>query len=50
VRLRGGGADRLVCSARPAGDVVFVDESDRLSPGCENARILLTGRPRYPYP
>jgi hypothetical protein len=48
VRVRGG-VDRVVCGS-PARDVLFADPSDRLSPSCQEARILLTGRPRYPYP
>jgi hypothetical protein len=51
VRVRGGGVDRVRCrpNADP-GDTLFVDATDRLSPSCKNARVLLTGRPRYPYP
>jgi hypothetical protein len=49
VRVRGGGADHVICA--PGGkDVLFVDRSDRLDPDCHSARVLLTERPRYPYP
>jgi hypothetical protein len=51
VRVRGGDVDRVRCPTHPdPGDALFVDRSDRLSPSCENARVLFTGRPRYPYP
>jgi RTX calcium-binding nonapeptide repeat (4 copies) len=50
VRLRGGGTDRVVCGDPPARDVLFVDHTDRVSPSCKTTRVLLTGRPRYPYP
>lgn len=51
VRVRGGGVDRVYCrpNADP-GDTLFVDRSDHLSPSCESATVLFTGRPRYPYP
>ena len=53
VRVRGGGKDTVDCSSFPLPDpedVLFVDRSDRLSPGCEDATVLYTGRPRYDYP
>ena len=51
VRVRGGGIDRVRCSKQPGtSDVLFVDRADRLTPGCKNAIVLLTERPRYPYP
>ena len=51
VRIRGGGIDRVLC-VRPfdRDDTLFVDRADFVSPTCKNTRILLTGRPRYPYP
>ena len=48
VRVRGGGSDRVGC-ASSALDVVFADRSDRLE-DCEDATVLYTERPRYPYP
>lgn len=49
VRVRGGGVDRVDCGRHAdPGDALFVDRSDRLSPSCQNARVLFTGRPRYP--
>ena len=51
VRVRGGGADHVNCLGfLDADDVLFVDRSDHISPGCKNAIVLLTERPRYPYP
>jgi hypothetical protein len=51
VRVRGGGVDRVDCGRHAdPGDALFVDRSDRLSPSCKSARVLLTERPRYPYP
>ena len=50
VRLRNGGADHVICSTSATDDVLFVDRTDRLSPSCENATVLFTERPRYPYP
>jgi hypothetical protein len=57
VRLRGGGTDRVACT-RTFNDpkklqfdaVLFVDRSDRVDPHCRGVRVLLTERPRYPYP
>ena len=48
VRLRGGGADRVDCGDLTAGDLLYVDRSDRIDPDCAGTRILLTERPRYP--
>ncbi len=53
VRVRGGGVDRIKCERflpPDPGDVLFVDRSDRVSPGCKTATVLYTERPRYPYP
>ena len=51
VRVRGGGIDRVHCRRQAdPGDALFVDRTDRLTPGCEDARVLYTERPRYPYP
>ena len=53
LRVRGGGKDTVDCSSFPLPDpedVLFVDRSDRLSPGCEDATVLYTARPRYHYP
>ena len=53
VRVRGGGGvDHVHCPAHPDPDdaLFFVDRTDRLSPSCEEATVLYTKRPRYPYP
>jgi hypothetical protein len=50
VRVRGGGSDIVLCYFPDPGDVLFVDRTDRLGPGCKDATVLNTGRPRYPYP
>ena len=53
VRVRGGGVDRVDCPRRPslpARNVLFVDASDRLRPELQEALVLYTERPRYPYP
>jgi hypothetical protein len=51
VRVRGGGVDRVDCGKRgSSADTLFVDRTDRLSPSCQDATVLYTGRPRYPYP
>jgi hypothetical protein len=51
VRVRGGGVDRVDCGRHAdPGDALFVDRSDRLSPSCTSARVLLTERLRYAYP
>jgi len=47
VRLRGGGADSIVCDRPPDRiDVLFVDSSDDIDPACHTALVRLTGRPR----
>ena len=51
VRVRGGGVDYVHCREHPdPGDALFVDRTDRLSAGCEDATVLYTERPRYPNP
>ena len=47
VRLRGGDRDSLYCDGPPdPEDLFYVDRSDRVSPSCRNAGVILTGRPR----
>jgi hypothetical protein len=51
VRVRGGGIDRVHCRRHAdPGDALFVDRTHRLTAGCEDATVLFTERPRYPYP
>ena len=51
-RLRGGGADTIVCDNGPLDriDVLLVDRSDHVGARCRTARVLLSGRPRRLWP
>ncbi len=50
-RLRGGGADEIVCDGPIDGiDVLLVDRSDRVGARCRTGRVLLSGRPRRLWP
>jgi hypothetical protein len=50
-RVRGGGADKIVCEG-PLDriDVLLVDRSDRVGARCRTGRVLFSGRPRRLWP
>jgi hypothetical protein len=51
VRVRGGGADRVVCEdGIDRTDVLLVGRADRVGRRCQAGQVLLTGRPRQLWP
>jgi hypothetical protein len=51
VRVRGGGADRVVCDdGVDRSDVVLVGRADRVDRRCQTGQVMLTGRPRQLWP